>query len=251
MKNTNLEHLGGKAAGFLATAGLIALTVISACKKDSNTTSTSATVTEADAAELTTDAVTPSTGGFDAQVSTSVSIYTTASVTMSCGDKKDTTISYSSPTSVVPYYAYSLGWNYQLNCDGAVPNSFVFGFTGSSSYTGALMQSADNSTGSLTLTGLQLTSSNYTLNTSYERSGKQTSKVGNQKTFTSDYKMTSTNILISKSSQQIVSGTATVTITGMSSTGSSFSFGGTITFLGNKKATLVLNSGTVYNIQWT
>jgi hypothetical protein len=184
------------------------------------------------------------------QVSTSVSIYTTASVKMSCGDKKDTTINYSSPTSVIPNYAYSLSWNYQLNCSGAIPNSFVFGFTGSSSYTGALMQSGDNSTGSLTLADIQPTASNYSLMSSYERSGKQISKIGEQKIFTSDLKITSTNILISKATEQIVSGTATVSITGASSNGNSFNFGGTITFLGNKKATLVLNSGTTYNIQW-
>jgi len=252
MKRTTLKSFGSKAAKFVIAGGIVALVGISACKKDNNNnSSTNATVTEADAAELTTDAVTPSTGGFDAQVSTSVTIYVSASTKLSCGAKKDTTVSYSSPSNFIPNYAYMLSWNYELDCNAGIPGQFAFSFSGSSSYNGALMTSADNSNGSFTIADPGLTSTNYSFTSSYERSGKQTSKVGYQKSFTSDYKMSSSNILISKATHEIVSGTATVTITGTSSNGSSFSFNGTITFLGNKQAKLVLNSGTTYNITWS
>lgn len=251
MKNTNFKGFGSKVAKFVIAGGVVALVGVSACKKDNNNSSTNATVTEADAAELTTDAITPSTGGYDAQVNASVTIYVAASAKFTCGEKKDTTISYSSPTAIIPNYAYSLSWNYELDCNSGIPSQFAFNFTGASKYNGALMSSSDNSTGAFAIANPGITSSNYTFNSSYERSGKQTSKVGYQKTFTSDFKLTSSNILISKTTQDIVSGTATVTITGTSSTGSSFHFNGTITFQGNKKATLTLNSGTTYNITWS
>jgi len=49
------------------------------CKKDSTGTSAE-TVTEADAAELTTDAITPETGGMTAQLSSSTTIEKTVAL---------------------------------------------------------------------------------------------------------------------------------------------------------------------------
>lgn len=251
MKKTDLRILGNKVTRFVIAGGIVALAGISACKKDNNSNSSkSTTVTEADAVELTTDAVSPSTGGFDAQVNASVSIYITYSSTLSCGTKKDTTVSYSSPTNFIPNYAYNLSYAYELDCNSGIPSQFSFSFSGSSSYNGALMTSSDNSTGAFTVANPNATGSTYSATSSYERSGKQTSKVGYQKSFTSDFKMSSTNLLVDKGTHEIASGTATVSITGTSSDGKSFSFSGTITFLGSKKATLVLNSGASYNITW-
>jgi hypothetical protein len=42
-----------------------------------------------------------------------------------------------------------------------------------------------------------------------------------------------------------------VTIASTSTSGKTFNFNGTVTFLGNKKATVILNSGVTYNIQWS
>jgi hypothetical protein len=56
--------------------------------------------------------------------------------------------------------------------------------------------------------------------------------------------------LVDKTTLKIVSGSAAVKVTGSSSSGKSFSFAGTLTFLGSNKATLVLNSGASYAIQW-
>src|ERR1700744_1388620 len=244
MKKTDFRSFGSKVANFVIAGGLVALVGFSACNKDNssnNSSGTKATVTEADAAELTSDAVSPATGGFDAQAKISVSIYVKYSTKFSCGEKKDSTITYSSPTNFIPNYAYTLSWNYELDCVSGVPSQFAFGFTGASKYNGVLMSSSDNSTGSFTISNPGPTSGTYTFGSSYERSGKQTSKVGYQKSFSSDLKITSTNIKIDKVTQEIVSGTGTISITGISSNGNSFSFSGTITFLGNNKATLVLN----------
>jgi hypothetical protein len=247
MKNANFKTIGRQAAKALSALVILTLVGISACKKDASTnTGSTGTVTEADAVELTTDAVIPSTGGFAVQTSTSVDIYSAAKI--SCGDTKDTTITQSSASGLVPSYAYSLSWNYTFDCTA---NEFTFNFSGSSNYDGVKMSSTDSSTGSFVLTGILPTATDYTLNTSYERKGSQTYKVGADNSFTSDLKITSSNIVVDKTSEQIVSGSAAVTITGASTSGKTFSFTGTITFLGSKKATLVLNSGTSYAIQWS
>ena len=247
MRNPIFKSLYSKAAKGLLAITIITLASVTACKKDSNS-STSATVTEADALELTSDAIEPTSGGMTIQANSSVSIYASASTKLSCGVSKDTTITGASVSGAVPSYSYSLSWNYKLACDVS-PQTFTFNFTGSSSYSGLLMSSNDSSTGTF-LVSTTPTAANYTVNTSYERKGSQTSKVGKQKGFNSDLKITSTNVLISKATNEIASGTGTVSITGTTTGGKSFSFGGTITFNGNKQATVVLNSGVSYPIHW-
>jgi hypothetical protein len=246
MKTPYLRSLSSKAAKTLMATCVISLVSISACKKDASSTST--TVTEADAAELSADAIVPANGGLTIQASSSVSMYADASTKLSCGIKKDTTITGASIAGAVPSYSYSLNWNYQLDCD-TNPQQFTFNFTGSSAYSGALMTSNDSSTGTFLVATTPL-ASDYTVNTSYERKGNQTSKVGRQNSFTSDLKITSSNVMIDKTSQEIVSGTGSISITGATTGGKSFSFGGTVKFLGGKKATVTLNSGVSYPIQW-
>lgn len=246
MKTPYFRSFSSKAAKTLFAVSAIALVTVSACKKDSS--NSSAAVTEADAAELTTDAIIPANGGMTIQASSSVTLYASASTKLSCGVKKDTTISGASAQGFVPSYKYSLNWNYQLECD-VNPQTFTFNFTGSSSYVGVLMTSDDSSTGTFVVSTTP-SAADYTVNTSYERKGTQTSKVGQQNSFTSDLKITSANVMIDKTTNEIVSGTGTVSITGATTGGRSFSFGGTIKFLGNKTGSITLNSGKVYPVQW-
>ncbi|SDI41587.1 hypothetical protein ACRQ5D_08510 [Mucilaginibacter sp. P25] len=228
------------------TAGLAV--IISSCKKDNASTTENTTVTEADAAELTTNAIVPSSGGFAVQVNSSVTVYKT--VKLSCGIAKDSSITKSSATGVSPSYNYTLSWNYLLNCSGVVPNDLTFNFTGSSKYDGPRMSSEDSCSGGFVLTGLAPTAPAYVLNTTYTRDGSQVSKIGRNYSFSSKLIIKSSDITVDKTSLKILSGTATVTISGASSSGKSFNFNGTITFNGNNKATLLLNSGASYNIQW-
>jgi hypothetical protein len=216
-----------------------------ACKKDNTGIASSTTVTEADAAELTTDAIVPSTGGLTTQLSSSVTVY--ATVTIPCGVSKDSTISRSSVNGITPAYNYNLQWGYLLNCS---TGSFTGSFTGSTTYDGLRMSSNDSSTGNVLITGVLPGASSYTISTSYSRNGSSTSKIGNKNFFTSKLAINSSNIVIDKTTLVILSGSASVTATGASTSGKSFTFSGIITFLGGNKATLVLNSGITYNIAW-
>jgi hypothetical protein len=54
--------------------------------------------------------------------------------------------------------------------------------------------------------------------------------------------------MIDKSSMRVTSGTMDITMTGSTTRGSTFSFSGVITFLGNGQATITLSNGTVYNV---
>ncbi|PUZ21509.1 hypothetical protein GA0116948_110158 [Chitinophaga costaii] len=217
------------------------------CKKDDAPASTT-TVTEADAVELATDAVVPADGGMVLQVNNSVMIYQTAAI--DCGVAKDSAIAGSSASGATPSYSYALNWNYLLTCSGVVPSLLTFNFSGESKYDGVHMSSNDSSTGNFVLTGITPTATAYTLNTTYTRNGSQTSKIARNNSFSSKMSIESSNITVDKTSLKILSGEATIAISGSSTSGSSFSYSGTLTFLGNDKATLVLNSGTSYTIVW-
>jgi len=236
---------------------------LTSCHKDSSTTAT--TLTEADAAQVAVDAVSPSTGGLVSQVSSSASFFangtvtggkvssvnnhlTTDSYTLPCGTEKDSTVSYASATTNAPSFTYSLTWKYTLAC--SVPSTLTLNFTGAGTYNGLVQSSSFNSTGSFVLTGLGSTTSQLTFNSNYTRTGTTTSKIGNKNAFDHTLTITSSNIIYDKTGKEIVSGTATVSIKITSSSGNSWSYGGTLTFLGNKTAKLVLNSGTAYGISW-
>lgn len=223
------------------------------CSKD-HSSGSSVTLTEANAAQVTTDAVSPATGGLVTEITSASTLYTTVSVNgvrrpvtdaITCGTVKDTTITYVS--TGIPSFNYKLGWQYSLSC--AVPNSSLsLNFTGTGTYSGLVLGSQFNSTGAFKLTGLD--SAEYTYNSTFSRSGVIFAKTGSQSSYTHNLTITSSNIKYNPTTQQIVSGTAKVSIQLANSAGSTFTYGGTITFLGSQTAKLVLNSGTVYNIVW-
>lgn len=246
MKTPTFKSQGSKAAKTLFALAVLTIAGVTACKKDASTSSTP-TVTEADAVQMTSDAVAPSTGGMEAQTSSSVTLYAaTSTPTTGCGATKDTTIS-ASYTSGAYSFAYSLSWNYLVSCD---THTATLNYSGNSNYSGLLTTITGSSVGQDVLTGIASAGTTYALTGSYERKGSTTSKVGQQKSFTSDLKISTTNATVDKTTDLITSGTASVTLTGATSGGKSFSFGGTLTFLGNKTGKLVMNSGASYNLTW-
>jgi hypothetical protein len=228
----------------LAITGIIFY--VSSCKKNSNVnTNGSTTITEADAAQFASDAVSPSSGGMANQLSNSTAIY--SSIPFSCGVQKDSTIVIASTAGATPAYNYTFAWKYVQNCTGTVANNITFSFTGKGNYNGPRMSAQDTSNAQFVLTG---STSSYLLTANFTRTGIVTSKIGRQYTFKTVLNIQSTHIEISKTSHEIISGTAAVTLVTTSSSGKNFTFSGVLTFLGNKKANMVLNSGVSYPIQW-
>jgi hypothetical protein len=233
---------------------LIALmTTTFSCKKSNASSGSSAidTVTTEDAAYAVMDAVSPESAGMVAQTQTIVVIIN--SNDLACGEEKDTSIRNQSTSGAAITYSYAYSSSRLLTCNDGLPSSFQFDFSGKNSYSAAYIASNDSASGQFAVTGLEAGASQYVFNTSYIRHGSETSKVRNQLTFTSTIDIQSNNLTVDKSIQQIVSGTAAVSISGEASNGNgrSFSYTGTITFLGNNKATLVLGNGSSYSIAWS
>ncbi|MDR3716039.1 MAG: hypothetical protein P4L51_24810 [Puia sp.] len=245
-----------------ATLLLIAslFVALSSCKKDSPGSTTSSTVGVDDAADAVIQAVTPESAGMVSQTETAAlvlnnsaitTITSSSTVVSACGITADTVFAGSNASGAAITYSYSYGSSRILSCKNDIPQQFEYGYTGKWSYDAPRISSNDSANAQLTITGLPADSSQYTFNGSYVRNGSETSKIGNKLSFASTITLNVTNLGIDKNTDEILSGTASVTINGSTSGGKSFSYSGTLTFLGNKQATLVLGSGNTYSITWS
>ncbi|TND08214.1 MAG: hypothetical protein FD123_2469 [Bacteroidetes bacterium] len=229
-------------------AVLLVTVVLGGCRRDEEEETP---VTTDDAADVVTYALQDGSGGCAAQTSEAASyasdegLRTTQSI--QCGVPFDTTVSFTYSGNVTA--SYSLQWHLLLNCDSLnIPQSLNFSSPYNGNYNGPLMQSSNSGNLSWTITGLGTGNTvPYTFNGSFTRTGSHTSKVRNQSTFSSDLQVTVTSLTVDKTTEHITGGNGSLSLTCQSSTGTSYSFSGTIVFNSNGTATLTINN-TNYTI---
>jgi hypothetical protein len=162
-----------------------------------------------------------------------------------CGVAYDTTINRSFTGAYVSYN-YSVQYMYNLTCTNAgVPSSLSYSLSNTGSRSGVRLNSEGSSTGSLSATGFEVSKSVYTVNGAINRTHTVVQKSGAQKTFTGQSQSTLTNLVVDKSTKKIQSGSATITASGNSSTGGSYSYSASVVFNGDGTANYTINS-TVY-----
>ncbi|MCB9194792.1 MAG: hypothetical protein H6598_01025 [Flavobacteriales bacterium] len=223
----------------------IALMTISSCRKEDETETK--TVTEEETEEVIAKSLESSNSGLTEQFEDATKMANIIMQNPICALTYDSTINktYSSATRSLDYQFI---WGYQMNCNNNIPNNISFTYDANGDYSSVRMDANDVADGTLVLTQLATSQSSYLININYERTGNQTSKIGNQSSFTSDLTITGSNIEIDKTSYEILSGTASFSIAGSADNGNDFSFGGTITFLGGGSATINFNNGGQYTI---
>lgn len=149
-------------------------------------------------------------------------------------------------------YNYSAKYTYTLNCDSVTKKGIYNGSSTSTSeysgsYSGPNLSSTNSGSSMFVIQGLGHGSNVYTVNGEYKRNGTYKSRTD---TGTNNVNIKLTNITLTKPFQFIKSGTATITVDGMSSKNGSFSYNGVLVFNSGSSATLTLN-GTVYTINLT
>lgn len=233
---------------FLAGSILLGL---SSCKKDD--TDTTSNVSEEEIAEAISQSVTTESGGLVVQTTVTagaINDANTARWTAECGILHEDEITGSSAAGAVVSYSFAYSRNWLLSCNSSTPQQFEFNYSGKATYDAPRMASDDSATAKILVTGLGTDSSYYVFNQQYTRNGSQASKIGRKRSFTSLIDIRSTNIKVDKTTLLIVSGTASITVSGKGADGYSFSYSGTLTFSGNKTATLVLGNGNTYTLTW-
>jgi hypothetical protein len=217
---------------------------VSSCKKDNGITANA--VTEEEAAEVISLAVSGNTEAFSDQVTEAAIAANVYGST--CSYNKDTAVTRTN-TAGAYTWNYMFNWNRAVVCTSGVPNTFNANYKMKGSYDAPKMSSNDSAVASLAVTNL-ISGSQYTYNGSYTRSGSQVSKILNKNTFTSKIILNLSNVKVNKITGMIDSGTATISIAGATTSGNSFNYTGGIIFNGSKNASITLSSGRVYIVSW-
>lgn len=240
----------------------VLLFMVVSCKKSSNTNSTNQSVTSDEAADMAASAVASNSFGLasiadnvgvNAQTLTSVGTGSQAAnsigtnvVRQACGTTLSDSISNSGSSSSVTFN-YFFKFVRTLNCNASSqPDNLVNTITFKGSFDGPRLTSADAGSSSITIAGLTANATNFVINGTYNRKGSFTSKVGNKATGSSVVDIKVTNLTLSKPARAILSGNATITVSGTAGA-NTFSYSGTIVFNGNNQATLTVGT-TVYVI---
>ncbi|MCX6244367.1 MAG: hypothetical protein NTU98_06635 [Bacteroidetes bacterium] len=123
------------------------------------------------------------------------------------------------------------------------PPEVTYDYTASGSFNSATIYSADQHQVNWAITGLD--QSQVTFSGTGGIGGQQHS-YGENANFTSHVSYTFHDVMTDKLTSKVKSGTATISVTGMGPGGVNFAYSGTLTFLGNRQATLVFE-GSTYN----
>ncbi len=238
---------------------IVALLLLAAisCKKD-NTTAITAVTTD-QAADMAASALASNSGGIssmsddisaNAAVVTSVSGKTVNSLGVTtekqaCGTTLTDSTTRSGSNAEVTYN-YFAKYSHTLNCNSNnLPDNIVNALTYHGDFSGPRISTTATGTANATIAGLSLTANNFVINGEYKRAGTFASKVGNKATGNSSVDIVVTNLTLAKPARTIVSGTATIAVSGVAGT-HSYSFTGNVTFNGDGTATLVITGGATY-----
>jgi hypothetical protein len=229
---------------------VISATTFTSCKKESSDSDEA--ISEEEVTEVMSESVTPESNGVVAQVESSsqVSAIPFYISSLSCGVAKDSTIIHSGSKGDAYSWSSSLEINWLLSCSNGAPEKLDVTLSGSSEYEGPRLTSSHESSGSLTVSGLELSSTKYVVNETFVRTGSHVSKIKRMLSFTTQTTVNLTEILVDKLTKKIVSGAAAITVQGTNSLGKSFTYTGTFTFTGNSTGTLVLKNGHHFLFQW-
>lgn len=242
MKN-NTFHLSARTGLGILFLLLASSLVLTSCKKDKE----EATVTEEEAAEVIMKSVESGSGGMQSQIEEIAQLSETYASPTYCGLTDSDTVNNSASNGSITFNQLYY-WQWVVSCTNNVPSSIAFQYNGHCDYDAPRMSSDDQVSCTATVSGLNAASENYVVNLNLQRDGSQQSKIQMKRSFESDLTVTISNVEVNKNTYQIASGSATASISGQSSTGESFSFQGSIVFLGNGTATLTMPSGAQYTI---
>jgi len=212
---------------------LVIIIAFAACK--SNSGAPSYPVTEEDAAVVISNALLPQYGGLLAHINDGIR-FDQKSV---CGIAKDSLVTWANQSASSPLtYKSNLQWHYQINCaDSVLSGTYV----GSINYSGSHFSADNTCTGILSCS--PQTNQTYKIGLILNIAGTDAKKEVGANKLTTNIDLKSTDILVSKVTGLVVSGQIQVSIHL-----SYYNYAGTFKFLGNRQATLVLNSGAAYNL---
>jgi hypothetical protein len=233
-------------------AFLYLLTILSCKKKEEQTTPSQTTpeitITSEDVADLVAVSISTSSEGLNSNTAEIAAKISFVNNQLSpCGYNLDTSISRSTPIGSAISFTYNLNYSYQMYCNGFIPDNMLVEMTANGDLEQVRLTATSQSTGNLTFTGLTPNFTSYLLNGTYSRTGSATSKVREKNTFSYSLTLNLSDLSVSKTDYYIDSGSCTLTFAATISSGKVFNFTGTLTYVDENTANLVIG-GTTYSI---
>tara|TARA_R110000868_G_scaffold779_2_gene5754 strand:+ start:5581 stop:6306 length:726 start_codon:yes stop_codon:yes gene_type:complete len=236
---------------------LFAISISSCDNNDDDDQTTTTEISEEEAVEAITLAVSPDAGGIIEQTTEAIYVLEDDSETSKtidedyeCGQEYGATYTKSANTGTITY-SVNYGWSWILTCsDGMLPLAADFNLDGATAYVGPNVASEGSVTASIKVENLDGAEGSYALTENFNFATTQESFVKNKNTFTTAIALSTTNLEVLKANYTITSGTITASFVGTSSNGNTYNFSGTIIFHGNQTATITMGSGNTYEIAW-
>lgn len=169
-----------------------------------------------------------------------------------CGTIKSDSTSKQSTTGASTTYNYLTKSNLTVLCNSSNQADSALNLASyKGSFSNASLTSSNSGSSTFYIGGILATAVNYTVDGEYKRTGSYQYNTGSKSTVTSSTDIVLNKLLINKPYRGIVGGTATFTITGTNSAGTTgsgnYSYTGTLTFNNTNYAQLTLN-GTNYKV---
>ena len=162
-----------------------------------------------------------------------------------CGYTSDGSVSLSGTIGSI-VYSYMFSYDVQMNCNASQePENFESDFTYEGSIESSRLETQFAGDGSLTVTRLGDAEANFELDGSYNREGSFKTKVGQQSSGSSVIHIGINNVMVRKSDNKIIDGSATVSVSGTISGRGSYSFDAFVTFHSDGTATIAVD-GDMY-----
>ena len=206
-------------------------------------------VTSDEAADMVANSVSLNSNGV-ANVADDATLNATTLIkaNATCGTIKSDTISRQSVVGAATAYSYYLTYNYTVNCNSASqPDSLMSSLIYTGSFNGPNLSSTNSGSSNFSISGLLPTATGFVINGEYKRNGSFKSKIDTTNAGNSNIDIKIAALTLKKPGRFIVSGSATISLTGIVPKKGAFSYTGTLVFNGDGTATLTIN-GTVYKI---
>ncbi|HAA14928.1 MAG TPA: hypothetical protein DCE41_25855 [Cytophagales bacterium] len=239
---------------FLSTSFLLVTVLVWSCNPEPEVDPGEETqaVSALEAAEVAGTSLAEDDQGFTATLSSSTLLAVTAQGQANgggrmevCGVTADTTLVFNSPATAPVTFSYEFAYQTLLNCSNFnVPQSFDVDLTYSGSFDGPRYTSNNTGEGDMSVTNILPNDENFLVAGAWDRVGNSTFSAREERSYTSTSSFTFADVQVSKSTYEVVSGTATLQINGTIDSGESFEYTASVTFLGDGQADITIGDET-------
>ena len=227
------------------------MVIFMSCEKE-NESGTNA-ITEEEAADMVAMALAENSAGATSVVETTTT--TTDKVVneeplasesgSACGFSHDTTYSVQNKSGMAITFDYSFTYSYNLSCNQYnMPESMSASYTYNGLFDAPRLGSNNTGSGALSISGLEISTTTYTVEGSFMQAGSFQSKVRNKNASNSDIEINFIGLMINKGTYKIEGGTASAVLEGTVPQNGSFKYSCAITFNGDDTATVEINDTT-------